>query len=260
MNEDDCGERLIDSVVCGIGDAVGDAAGAVAGGAISAFVESVAESVETLLMVVSTTWMNIPSPLVAVGNEPTGVIAAISRDLSFYTLVFAMVGVLVAAAKVGLSGRGDAALPAVRMVITLVIVSAAGAATVSAAIAAGDAFAPWIIYRATGQDFSDGVVGILTAATISRSGVGVGLLVGVAALLGCIAQVVFMVFRGAMITMLMAVLPTIAATSATQGGSAALRKALGWLLAFVLYKPVAAVVYAVGFLLIQGYQAPGADD
>ena len=31
-----------------------------------------------LLMVVSTTWMNIPSPVVAVGNEPTGVIAAIT--------------------------------------------------------------------------------------------------------------------------------------------------------------------------------------
>ncbi|WP_298461181.1 hypothetical protein [uncultured Cellulomonas sp.] len=256
MNEDDCAGPF-GSAKCVVGDAIGDAAGALAGSAIGAFVESVAEAVETVLMVVATTWMNIPSPVVAVGNEPTGIIAAISSDLSFYTMVFAMIGVLFAAGKLALSGRGDAALPAVRMVVTLIIVSAAGAAVVSAAIAAGDAFAPWIIYRATGKEFSDGVVGIMTAATITSSGMGVGLLVGLAALLGCIAQVVFMVFRGAMITLLMAVLPTIAATSATNGGSAALRKALGWLLAFVLYKPVAAVIYAVGLLLVNGYQAPG---
>lgn len=251
-----CEGGVLDQVGCIVGGTVGetitDTAGALAGSAIDAFVKSLAEDVEEVLATVSTMWMGVPSPVLAADDAPTGVVAAISDDLSFYTMVFGIIGVLFAAGKMGLTRRAEEAEPIGRMLVTLTIVSSAGAAIVAAAVGAGDLFAPWIIQRATGGSFSEGALSLVSTSMVLGVGRGLGLILGLAALLGSIAQVIFMIFRGAMITLLVSVLPTIAATSATQGGSAALRKAFGWLLAFVLYKPVAAIVYAVGFLLVKG--------
>ena len=244
---------IFGSIGGAVGGAVSNAAGAVASGAIDQFTQSVATAVEGVIALLATVWMEVPSPILAdAANRPVGVIATISNDLSFYTIVFAMLGVLYAAGQMAMSHRGQAAKPALYMVMGLVVVTGAGAGVVAAFIGAGDAFAPWIIERAVGMPFSEAAASILTAKALVGPGTGIGLFVAVAALFGSVAQVIFMFFRAAMITLLMCVLPTITATSATKGGSESLRKALGWLLAFVLYKPVAAIVYAIGFLLLKG--------
>ena len=63
-------------------------------------------------------------------------------------------------------------------------------------------------------------------------------------------NVVFMLFRNVMMTVLMVFLPTLAAASGTESGKQAFSKANGYLLAFVLFKPVAAVIYALGLRFV----------
>jgi len=68
-------------------------------------------------------------------------------------------------------------------------------------------------------------------------------------LLGSLVQIFLMVVRGGMLVLLAGVLPTTAAFTNTQAGREWFRKALGWMVAFVLYKPTAAVIYATAFRL-----------
>ena len=231
--------------------------GAVVGQAITsgidAWVQSVAKSTEQAEVLLATVWMKFPSPQIAdVNNHPNPVISAISQDLSYWTMAFAVVGLFIAAGKMALNHRSEDVRRALYMIGGLIVISGAAAGVVGAFISAGDAFAPWIIAQATGQPFSSNSALIVSSSQIMGQGTGPGLFVAIACWVGSCAQVLFMLFRAAMITLLMCVLPTIAATTVTQGGSAALRKAIGWLIAFVLYKPVAAVVYAVGFMLMHG--------
>jgi type IV secretion system protein TrbL len=248
--------HLSGCLVSGVQGVVG-IPGAVVGQAITsgidAWVQSVAKSTEQSEVLLATVWMKFPSPQIAdVNHHANPVISAISQDLSMYTILFAMFGLLITAGKMALNHRGEDVRRALYMIGTLVVITGAAAGVVGAFISAGDAFAPWIIAQATGQPFTPNSALIVSSSQIMGQGSGPGLFVAIACWLGSCAQILFMLFRAAMITLLMCILPTIAATTVTQGGSAALRKAIGWLIAFVLYKPVAAVVYAVGFMLMHG--------
>jgi hypothetical protein len=56
-----------------------------------------------------------------------------------------------------------------------------------------------------------------------------------------------MIVRMAMLVILTGTLPLSAAASSTATGRVWFRRSVGWLLAFVLYKPAAAIVYAAAF-------------
>ena len=59
-----------------------------------------------------------------------------------------------------------------------------------------------------------------------------------------------MVVRSGMLVILAGILPTTAAFTNTEMGRQWFQKAVGWTIAFILYKPAAAIVYSVAFLLM----------
>jgi type IV secretory pathway TrbL component len=65
-----------------------------------------------------------------------------------------------------------------------------------------------------------------------------------------------MFLRSAMIVILIGVLPVIAAGTATEDGMQRYKRAAGWLFAAIIYKPIAAVIYSIGFLLLRGDTEP----
>lgn len=75
------------------------------------------------------------------------------------------------------------------------------------------------------------------------------LIMAVLVITGTVAQIALMIVRMAMLVILTGTLPLAAAASSTPAGRVWFRKSVGWLLAFVLYKPAAAVVYAAAFSL-----------
>ena len=74
------------------------------------------------------------------------------------------------------------------------------------------------------------------------------LLVGVIGVLGALAQAVLLVVRQAMLIVVVAVLPVAAAAGGTEVGQQSYHKLTAWIIAFLLFKPVAALAYGIAFL------------
>ncbi|WP_159796675.1 hypothetical protein [Puerhibacterium puerhi] len=242
---------------CGLFDAtchLGNVAGSVVGNAVESFVRSVGDGTVSVLGWLNTFWMGLPSPDV----QSTGV-TAIRENLSLYTAVFAIAGFLIAAARVGMTHRLSSGAGAVKMLVNLMAVSAAVTVGFTALMRAGDAFAPWIVEKATGSAMD--LDGFLTTDMLLAGGTGPGLFLGIFAFLGSLANVAFMILRDALVLVLFAFLPTLAASSASEAGEQAFKKAMAWLLSFVLFKPVAGAIYALGILTLSSpVEIEGMDD
>ncbi|MFF7941617.1 hypothetical protein ACFZC5_18040 [Nocardia gamkensis] len=160
-----------------------------------------------------------------------------------------------AAARLALAKRGGVAGEAQESFLMLaraVFSSMAFAAVITAGTRAGDAFADWVLFDASRGDF-DGVVDRLTAfdtETWSSLGTGMLLLIGLLGAISALIQLVMLVVRQALLILVVAVIPLAAAASGTGPGSQAYKKLLSWSLAFVLFKPVGALVYAIAFTVI----------
>lgn len=229
-------------------DPLGCAADAVVGGAIDKFVEKLGEGLNKLFEILATTWFKVPSP--DVSESP--VVRSLTGDLRWITLYIATLGVLLGLGRMAWELRATPGLAIARMMLNLVAVSALGATTVAILVRAGDTFSPWIVSRATGEPFNSATLTALVDPIALKDNVAIGLMLGLLAMLGTLAQIVFMIVRGAMLIILVVLLPTVAAGSATEEGMARLKKMLALLLGFILYKPVAAIIYAGGLKLLHG--------
>jgi hypothetical protein len=146
--------------------------------------------------------------------------------------------------------RGAPLKELLRSLITLTLVSGLGLGVISILVIAADAFSAAIITRSTdGKGFAE-AMNILVVT--NQTGIGVFLLIilGLIGLLASLVQVVLMVVRSGMLVILAGILPTTAAFTNTEMGKQWFQKAVGWTIAFILYKPAAAIVYSVAFLLM----------
>ena len=125
---------------------------------------------------------------------------------------------------------------------------------------AADNFAVWIINGSLDCDVTNtngtcfgGNMAALLALTTNPLAGGLGpiliIVLGLVAVLVSVVQIILMLARGGLLVVLAGILPTAAAATNTEMGRTWFRKAVSWLVAFILYKPAAAVVYAVAFKL-----------
>lgn len=226
-------------LVCKTGEGVS----AIAAGVAGDFVKTLAEGTMDVLAVVNSFWINIPTP-----DVNSVAIQTIQANLAWYAYGFAVLGIMLAVGKMLIAGDFKAGAPAVKMIFNLILTTSFYTTVIAAMLMAGDAFAPWIIERATGAPMS--LTGILSVSMFMAPGVGPGMLLVIFAFLGALSNAIFMLVRGVMIAILVAFLPILAASSASDAGDQAWKKAQGYLLAFLLFKPIAAVILALGLLLI----------
>jgi hypothetical protein len=224
---------------CQAGQAVDDA--------IVDLAEKVVKAVGDLTTTLATFWIDTPSPDVSSSSAVTFV----QGTLSWFVLAVAVLSVLVAAAKMAWERRAQAGADLARSLVQLVLVSGAGLTGIALLVTAADSTASWIINRST-DDFGADLVRLLnlTDADVAILAVIVVIVVGLIALLASIVQIALLVIRNGFLVLLAGVLPLSAAATNTQTGRAWFSKACAWLLAFILYKPAAAVVYATAFQLI----------
>lgn len=145
-----------------------------------------------------------------------------------------------------------------RGVITTVIVSGAGTIAITVGVAAADAFSTWLMDAATeGQSASFGSV-IMSTANIPSGGLFVVLVMGGAALIANIVQIGLLYLRAALLILVIAIFPVVAAASASKMGENWWRKLTGFVIAVILYKPVATIIYALGVRVLSS--AAGKED
>lgn len=229
-------------------DCVADTASDAGASAFTGIVNWLTEGLGKLVGTVMTWWVKVPTPsLEGNGNGVKGdPVGWIWLHTGWITTWIAVLCLLVAAGRMALTRRGEAAVEAAKGLLTLTVVTAASVGGFNLLAQASDSFSEWIITEAYGgKEFGEAVVGWLgLSMMVGFNGPVIALILALIATLACIAQVGLMMVRTAMLVLLVGTLPLSAAASSTAAGQAWFRKSLGWLIAFILYKPAAAIVYA----------------
>ncbi|MCY1213885.1 hypothetical protein D9M72_256850 [compost metagenome] len=245
MAEKECG--IIDWK-CGAGQVMSNLADDAIGNLAKAIMEGMSQMVTTL----STFWVSMPTANLATGDgvSPSPVVGFVNSELGYWTLALAVLSVILGGTRMIWEQRGAPLKDLLRSLLTLTLVSGLGLAVISILVIAADAFSASIIDQATdGKGFAE-AMGVLVMTNQTGVGVFILIILGLVGLIASLVQIVLMVVRGGMLVILAGILPTTAAFTNTEMGRQWFQKAVGWTIAFILYKPAAAVVYAVAFKLM----------
>ena len=251
------------SIGCHAGAALED----VANDAVKNMAKAIADAVGQTVQTLGTFWLNVGTP--ALTSAPGGSTASdpvlfLQNSLYFWTASLAVLSVLVGAAKMVIERRGAPLRDLVRSLATLIVVSGAGVAAAGLLTVGADQFSAWIIKNSTdGTSFNDNITAMLALSATSPIGAIMIILLGLIAILASVMQIVLMIIRGGLLVILTGIFPTAAAFTNTEAGRGWFQKCTAWLIAFILYKPAAAIIYATAFQLsgtkIFGYSGDGKD-
>lgn len=194
-------------------------------------------------------------------NGAGGAVAFLQSGLWWYMGAAAVISVIIGAARMAWEQRAEPGRETVKSLLTLVVVAGAGVTIVGLLVAAADSFSVWIINSSLDCDvaadgstcFGTNMLNLLALTTNPAAG-GLGslliIILGIIAILSTAFQIVLMVARGGMLVILTGILPLSASFTNTEMGKSWFRKNVAWLVAFILYKPAAALVYAAAFQLV----------
>lgn len=236
------------------GCVVSDWANDQASDAIKNMAEAVADAVGNVVKTLGTFWVNVGTP--SLTASPGGSVASdpvefLQDSLWFWTAALAVLSVLVGAAKMIIERRGAPMRDLGRSLATLVVVSGAGVAAVGLLTVSADQFSAWIINTSTdGTSFNENITAMLALNARSPLGAIMIIILGLIAIFASLIQIVLMIVRGGLLVILTGIFPTAAAFTNTEAGKGWFQKCAAWLIAFILYKPAAAIVYATAFRLV----------
>lgn len=184
----------------------------------------------------------------------------LQSSLWWYMGAAAIASVVVGGARMAWEQRAEPGRQVLRGLMTLVVVAGAGTTVVSLLVAAADGFSLWVLSGSLACDvgadsacFGESLTRLLALGTLpgtAQMGALMVILLGLAAVIASVVQIMLMVARGGMLVVLAGVLPLAASLTTTEAGRTWFRRCVAWIVAFVLYKPAAAVVYAAAFQLV----------
>ena len=178
---------------------------------------------------------------------PGGTAQEISAQTQWVVVYVAVASLIFAAARMAIERRGEAGHAALKGLVRVVLVAGGATAVTTALASLSDRFADHL--------FAAGAQQQLTAIGCSdATGVDSFLLLVLAFLLliAAIVQTVLLFVRLGVMIILLGTLPMAAAASMTNWGSGWWRKHIGWMIAWLLYKPAAALVLFAGSAMIAG--------
>ncbi len=192
-------------------------------------------------------------------NNASGAVLFLQSSLWWYMGAAAIVSVVIGGARMAWEQRAEPGRETVKSLLTLVVVAGAGTTIVGLLVTAADSFSVWVINSSLDCQvdvegsacFGENMISLLALTSGPAGGLGAILIImlGLIAILATIFQIVLMVARGGMLVILTGILPLSASFTNTEMGKAWFKKCLAWLIAFILYKPAAAIVYAAAFQL-----------
>lgn len=188
-----------------------------------------------------------------------GAVLFLQSSLWWYMGAAAVVSVIIGGVRMAWEQRAEPGKETVKSLLTLIVVAGAGVTIVGLLVSAFDSFSVWILNGALNCDvgtdtacFGNNIATLLALTTNPATG-GLGalliIILGLVAILATAFQIVLMIARGGMLVILTGILPLSAAATNTEMGKGWFKKNVGWLVAFILYKPAAAIVYAAAFQL-----------
>lgn len=252
-------------------------------------IDAIAAALGQLLTTMATFWIGIDSPRPDEGVTGQTVDWLQSR-LRFFVVAGATLSVIIAGMKMTWEQRGEPARELLKSLLTLVLVMGMATAVVSGLTAAGDKFSECVINASitpglgedpapesgdrlhpppSGGAFSDAscnrrpdsatdfgknmlLLLFVVSGPVLPMGVMMTMVMGMLAVVASLLQVMMIVVRNCMLVLLMGSLPLAAAATNTEMGRSWFRRSCTWLVAALLYKPVAALIYAASLRLASG--------
>lgn len=237
------------AVACG-GKAAVDQGKKAIGSAVDSAVDSGAKSLgqammgawDALMKKFLTVWLDQGLLVDLQGSQ----VAWLQNGLRTLMVPLAVIGIMVACVWTMVNHRGDRMRQAVEALFRVFLVSTLGTAFVALMVPVGDQFGKWILDSAgvTVKGWQGEA-----AAQIVASQPGLAILAGIFGTLAVFIQWIIMLARVVILPLLVAVWPTTAAAAMIRGGEQAFSSVTRWIIAFILYKPAAAIVYAFAWKL-----------
>ena len=181
-----------------------------------------------------------------------GTVFFLQSSLWWYTGAAAIVSVIIGGVRMAWEQRAEPGLETVKSMLTLIVVGGSGVTIVSLLVTAADGFSSWVIDRSLdGGGFAENISALLSLSSSSPTPLPAMTIIvlGLIALIASCIQIALMIVRSGMLVILCGVLPLTASFTNTQTGKSWFTKCIGWLTAFIMYKPAAAIVYAAAFRL-----------
>jgi len=219
------------------------------------------------IQALATFWMRIGAPTVADSGTLTNTkpVQFLQDGTTYIVFAMATVAVIIGGIRLAWEQRGDSARELLRSLLTLVVAAGTGTAMVQFLAQAADAFAIGLVEAAAphGKDFQTALgqlVMVSGTSGFAPAGANLPFVVmmffGIAVFLASLLQVLLMLVRAGMLVLLCGALPLSAAMTNTEMGRAWFKKHCGWLIAFIAYKPAAALVYAAAFQMMKNDVMP----
>lgn len=235
----------------------GEVISGIASGPLKWLAEEVFQAVDEVLIALTTWWIGVPTPTGSAWQNSAGVVQTYT---SWLVLILAIVSILIAGMQMIIQSRGEPLARLVRSLLTMIVVSGAGVYLAGLFVQIMDGTASWIIDETI--DTSDGNFFIAISGFASLGGGFTAILViffGLLQMILGVVQVVLMMLRTTLLLLLAGTMPLAFSMTNTSWGSEWAQKTVGWFLAFALYKPAAALVYATG-ITITSLALPAAGD
>ncbi|MFF8551905.1 hypothetical protein ACF058_03505 [Streptomyces sp. NPDC015501] len=174
-----------------------------------------------------------------------------------WVVVYLAVGsLLFAAIRMAFERRGEAGTTALKGLLRVILVAGAATTVVTAMAKLSDRYADHLFTQAASETLQDNI------GCQNSDGIEAFLLLILAFLLliAAILHTILLYIRLGVMLVLLGTLPLAAAASMTDWGNGWWRKHIGWMIAWLLYKPAAALVMYAGAAMISNDQQNGVQE
>jgi hypothetical protein len=230
-------------IIQGAGVVASQAAGSAASGALGGIASAIQSGVAWIVASTIDWWIKIPSPDLAA--EPA--VGQLQQLMLPVTASVAVLGLIIAGGKMALTRKASPLIDVAGGLVTIGATTAIGVLLPTLLLQAGDAWSSWALNASTGGQFGARMTSVLS---LTGAQPAVVVVLGIAAIIITAMQAVLMLFRQASLVVLAGVLPLAATGTLNRATRPWFPKVGGWMFALIFYKPAAAGVDAVAFLMI----------
>ncbi|MEV8377301.1 type IV secretion system protein [Kribbella sp. NPDC056861] len=200
----------------------------------------------------STFWIKVPSPTLASGDGQdwtnSAPVAFLQGNLHWLTATIFTLAILIAGLRIAWEQRAEPVRQLLKAMMLFALVASAGSAVVQLLTLWADEFSQHLVSTAlpARQTFDGTLANVVMngGQTAQKLPILIAMFAGMMALVSSLIQIVLLLIRSAMLVLLAGAFPLAAAATNTEVGKAWFKKFCGWALAFIAYKPAAALIYA----------------
>ncbi|WP_148041636.1 hypothetical protein [Janibacter melonis] len=251
------------------GDAVGDTVGAAADNFMTRLIDGAADGLIELLNRTAVSMFTVPSPDLGTVEgstvTPSGTLQSVFNSTSWLVMAIAVISIMVTIMRMFWTLQASEGQNILRLLFNIIASTTVVLGMTIMLVEFSDRASPWLMMKIAGMGESE-YAGLAKDEAFAKRLIGIdpgggtqalgnlaliAILMLVLTTIGVLMQWIFLIVRSPILIIMVAFVPIFAAASGTRQGQERLRKSLMFLLAFILYKPVVAIIYGVGLRLMK---------